>query len=458
MKINFYTLFLICVLSIQAQNRQILFGFDEIPQNLMVNPSAKIHQKYHVSVPMLSGVYANIGISGFTIADLFADDGFDINTKLEGLIQQTSSKDYYTIHQQVEVFNAGFTLNNKNKDYISFGFYEEFDFILYHPKDLVTLFYEGNQDLTKTFNLNHFSLKGELLGVFHVGINRKINSKISIGLRAKLYSSVLNATSRVNHGTFSTFLDENNIYAHRLVNADLEMKISGILNEDNQLVDMDRKSVINRFLASGNMGAGLDFGIDYKVKDNIYIKASLIDLGFIRHVKNTKIYQLNGSYTFDGIGLLFPEGDFIDYWKDFEDEFDNQVSDKTSEGKYTTMRSLKLNTSIGYQFGESSKNNCIRPTIKTFSDEIGLQVFSIFRPKQPQFAATIYYHKYFSKHLQTRVTYTIDDYNTGNIGAGFSSQIGKFNLYATLDNIIGLTNLAKSKNQSFQFGMNLILN
>ena len=72
MKNNLYLLVLIGIFSMHAQNKQILFGFDEIPQNLMVNPSAKIYQKYHVSVPF-SGIYANVGITGFTMADLFRE-------------------------------------------------------------------------------------------------------------------------------------------------------------------------------------------------------------------------------------------------------------------------------------------------------------------------------------------------------------------------------------------------
>lgn len=438
-----------------GQNKQVLFGFDEIPQNLMVNPSATINHKFHFNVPLLSGIYVKAGLTGFKIADLFEDDGLNINTKLNRLLKKTSRNDYYTINQQLELFNIGFRLNNHKKDYINFGFYQEFDAILYHPKDLITLAYEGNQDLTKTFNLNDISFKAEMLGVFHIGINRKIDKKLTIGLRAKLYSSVFNTTSRVNTGILSTALGENNIYLHRLSNVDLEVRTSGITNANGDVI-VD-KNPIGKFLLSGNMGLGIDFGINYKLKNNLEIKASVSDLGFIRHVKNTTTYQTNGSYTFEGLDLLFPTGDIVEYWQNLEDDVEEEFPLDTLNINYTTIRSLKLNSSISYKFGRTKENDCLRTEANNpKANEIGMQLFSIFRPKRPQFAATLFYYRRFSKYFKTKITYTVDDFSYTNIGSGFSTQIGKFNLYATADNLLGLTDLAKSNSQSFQFGMNLI--
>ncbi len=457
MKFRIYFILLFTIQLSIAQNKQVLFGFDEVVQNLMDNPSAKIHQKFHVSVPMLSNIYTHVGVTGFTMYDLLADDGVDVNLKLQNLLNKATNKDYYTFNQQLEVFNIGFLLNNNFKDYLSFGFYEETDLILYHPKDLITLFYEGNQDLSKSFSFNDLSFKGELLGVFHVGINRKINNKITLGLRAKIYSSVFNVSSRANSGVLSTHLGNDNIYEHQLSNLDLEMRTSGFLNKNDEPAIDSAGDVIKNFLASGNMGLGFDFGLDYKLNKQVNIKASITDLGFIRHRKNVNTYRIQGSYNFDGIDLLFPTGETIEYWKDFEDDFNEKVANVEFNDKYTSLRSMKINSSLAYSFGAKTQNNCLRSeSSNAYSNQVGFQLYSIFRPKKPQYAGTIFYKKRFSKHLQTKITYTLDDYSFTNIGAGFSTQIGKFNLYMMADNLLGYTNLAKSKNQSFQFGMNLI--
>ena len=36
-----------------SQNKQILYGFEEIPQSLLLNPGAKVLQKRHYGIPFL---------------------------------------------------------------------------------------------------------------------------------------------------------------------------------------------------------------------------------------------------------------------------------------------------------------------------------------------------------------------------------------------------------------------
>ena len=43
-----------------------------------------------------------------------------------------------------------------------------------------------------------------------------------------------------------------------------------------------------------------------------------------------------------------------------------------------------------------------------------------------------------------------------NIGVGVSTQVGIFHMYGLVDNIFNMTNLAKAKSASVQFGFNLI--
>ncbi len=61
-----------------------------------------------------------------------------------------------------------------------------------------------------------------------------------------------------------------------------------------------------------------------------------------------------------------------------------------------------------------------------------------------------------TKFLKTKVTYTADSQSFSNIGIGFSAQIGKFNMYASADNILSYANIYDSKKIGILFGMNLI--
>jgi len=125
-----------------AQNKQILFGFAEIPQTLMVNPGAETNFNYHIGVPGLSGVSLNFGASSGTISDLFLNDGASFTGKVGNLISKLTERDFISITSQIDVLNGGYRLDEKT--YLSFGFYEELDFVGYFPKDIAELLYYGN--------------------------------------------------------------------------------------------------------------------------------------------------------------------------------------------------------------------------------------------------------------------------------------------------------------------------
>lgn len=449
---NKFFIFLTCLinLSLFSQNKKILFNFTEVPQTLMINPGAETNFEWHAGLPLISGAYIHIGMSNFTMNNLFKNDNIDFNTKLENVLNKLNNNDFYTANQQLEIFNIGFRLPD-TKNYLSAGFYEEFDAIIYHPKDLITLTYEGNSDFNKKFNFSDLSFKAEMLGVFHIGINRKVNKKLIIGGRFKVYSSVFNISSTRNQGFYFTTEGTNNFYRHHLQNANIRIKTSGIIHNQKSVID---KKVINRFLASGNMGIGLDFGLTYHFNKQWTTTASFQDLGFIRHTKNTTVYRIKGSQYSEGINLEFPADNPIDYLEKFNDDFPSTARYE----KFTTLRSLKLNGALIYNFGQIDNSSCIRKkqTIKR-RNEVGIQLYSIFRPKRPQATATLFYYRKLAKYLRAKLTYTADSYSIKNVGIGLSTHIGVFNMYGSIDNILGLNDLSKSKNQTINFGINFQL-
>ena len=83
--------------NLTAQNKQLLYNFTEIPQSLMTNPGADVKYKWYAGVPLLSGISLNVGSSGFSAYDLFANDGVDFNTKLRSVLSKTNSNDVILI-------------------------------------------------------------------------------------------------------------------------------------------------------------------------------------------------------------------------------------------------------------------------------------------------------------------------------------------------------------------------
>ncbi|NND62030.1 MAG: hypothetical protein HKN48_02430 [Flavobacteriaceae bacterium] len=446
-----------------GQNKQVLYGFDEIPQSLLLNPGTKVPQKSHFGIPLLSQIHFNGGASGVSVYDIFGNSNVDISTRVRDKIFEMTNKDFFTVTQQLEILNFGWRA--KNEIYFSGGVYQEFDFISYFPKDLALLAWEGNRDyIGYEFDLGELSTTGDLLTVYHFGANKAINNRLTVGARVKLYSSMLSYRSTNNKGTFVTELgDENsvNIYEHRVQDADVSVETSGIASLTD---DFSAGKLVGRAFFGGNLGVGLDVGATYDITDRITASASVLDFGAIFHTKDTENYRATGSYTLDGIELIFPplsEGEStFPYYDDLEDEVEREIPVDTLTNSYTQLRPLQTYASVKYSFGKmvggSKECDCrnMGGGVER-AQAVGLQFYSIFRPKGPQMAGTLFYYRRLFEFLSAKATYTIDPYTYSNVGLGLATDLGKFNFYIAADNILNYGNIAKAKSVSLQLGFNI---
>ena len=456
------------VISLLSQNKEVLYGLEETPQGMLLNPGSRISYDYHFGVPFLSQIHVNGGSSGVSVYDIFQESSVDINTRISNKIFELKNTDFFTATQQLELLNFGW--KNKKNYYFSGGIYQEFDFILYFPKDLAILAWEGNANyIGKEFNLGEINVSGDLLTVYHFGVNKKINKKITVGGRAKLYSSMLSFSSTSNSGTFVTIPSESgdNIYDHIVSNATINVNTSGITS----LSDLDtRTQVINKLLGrsffGGNLGIGVDLGATYEINEKWTASASILDLGAIFHKKNIESYQVSGEYNLDGIELLFPplgNGDSsLPYYEDLIDDIGAAFTIDTIYNSYIQMRPVKMYASVKYNFGQAIGGdktcNCLKMgENQKYNQSIGFQYFSIIRPKGPQIAATLFYYHRLSDYFSVKATYTADSYSYSNVGLGLITNIKMVNFYIVADNLQWYSNLAKAKSVSLQFGFNIII-
>ncbi len=457
-----YFLGLITCLSF-SQNKQLLYGFSEIPQSLMLNPGGEVKHKGHFGIPLLSHFHINAGTSGITPYDLFAKDGIPFNDKLQHAVNNMKSTDFFTFNQQIELISGGFAYgkNYEKNNYLSFGLYQETDFLMYFLKDIAILTLDGNANhINKPFRLNHINFRGEILSVFHVGYNKKVSSKLNYGIRGKIYSSIININATKNKGSFITTEGSNNFYNHHF-NLDLQLQTSGIHSMASDDSNFTQKDVIKRVLLGGNLGLGFDIGFTYQLKPQWTLDASLLDIGLVRHTKDIITYQVQGNYDFEGINPLFPEIDSEqtaeDYWNDVVQSFEDVFTADSTTTAYTTWRPIKFNASLNYAFGKKNANecNCLKDDVG-YLNAVGAQLFAINRPKQPQLALTAYYYRRLFKNLRLKATYTLDSYSFNNLGLGMSTHFGGFNFYIMADNFLQYRNIYDAQSVSLQLGFNYI--
>ncbi len=456
----------LCLTVCFAQNKQVLYGLDEVPQGLLLNPGAKVPQKMHFGIPFLSQLHINGGATGVSVYDIFGKSDVDINTRIRNKIFELSNKDYFTATQQLEIINFGW--RSKKEIYFSGGIYQEFDFITYFPRDLAILAWDGNRDyLDYPFDLGEVSATADLLTVYHFGANKQITKKITAGIRVKLYSSMMSIRSTDNAGTFTTTLGDansENIYEHTVADADVKVHTSGIASLDGMESSEIPGEIIGRAFFGGNIGFGADLGVTYDINDNFTASASILDLGVVFHSKDVETYHATGSYTLDGIELIFPPlsagQSTLPYYDNLEDEIEEEIPIDTITSGYSQLRPVKFNAALKYSFGKtmgkSGECDCMNMGGTVERDQaLGVQFYSIFRPKGPQMAGTLFYYRRLWEFLSAKATYTMDPYSFSNVGLGVVTDIGKFNFYVAADNLLRYGNIAKAKSVSLQLGFNI---
>jgi hypothetical protein len=456
---------------ISAQNKQLLYDFYETPQSLLLNPGVKTPYKWHAGIPVISGIAVQAGSSGITVNDLFANDGLNFTDKVrDRVVNGLSDRDEFGAGFQIDILNIGFRNANRPEDYYSFGMYGEFSVTQYWPKDLAILAFEGNaNNLNRRFNLSDITAYSEGVNVFHFGINRKVSDKLRLGARGKIYSSIFNAKSTSNKGYFVTTQGENNILRNTLV-ADVQVQTSG-LNEIEESEDSNTSIgslLLGRAFFGGNLGLGFDVGFTYKINDRTFLTGSLLDVGFIHHTKDVKNFTLEGTASNEGIEIILPESfnDLnSDIWQNLVDDIEAQIPFETNSDSYVTLRPIKLNASIRYNFGEQNQKteDCYCGTSVVDNDSpfdyknaVGGHLYIINKPKGPQAALTAFYQKRIGNALAIKATYTADKFTYTNIGLGLNFQAGPVNFYILGDNLLGYQNIPDSHYASLQFGFNII--
>lgn len=468
--------FLMGILTGAAQNKEVLYDYNEIPQALLLNPGMQTNFEWYAGIPGLSGISFQAGTSGVSVHDLFADDGLGFDFKVrDRVIYGMSIRDEVSTSYQVELISGGFRGRNRRENFYSFGIYHEGDVIVYWPEDLAILAFEGNAgQYDRRFRLSHLKTRGELLNVFHFGINKQMGNNLNLGARAKIYSGILNFTSTSNDGYFVTTEGQNNLIANTLV-ANMLLRTSG-MEELREVLDDDTidngpglsKVLTRRGFFGGDLGLGIDIGFSYYLNPQTLLTGSVLDLGLMYHSTDVRNFSLEGSATTEGVEVILPDAladPGADFWQELVDEIEALVPFEENSNSYMTFRPTKLYASLRYNFGETRPSglDCdCDPEVSSsrsgvqYTSSVGGQLFMINRPRGPQAAVTAFYQHRFGSVLALKGTYTVDKFSFSNVGLGINLQTGPVNFYLMADNLLAYRNIPDSRYASFQLGLNIL--
>lgn len=448
-----------------SQNRPLLYNVDDLPQSLLQNPGARIDFTRHIGVPFFSQIHVFAGSTGVTAHDIFSDEDNNVNQRVSEVMNRITAGDYFSINQQLEVLSLGWKVGKKG--YFSTGIYQELDIFAYFPKDPALLAFEGNAKyIGRDFDFSDANFTGEVLTTYHAGFNYKVDNKLTVGGRFKLYSGVFNAESTNNEGVFRTLRtpDGPNFYRHEVSALNVRVNTSGyasLKDREGMTVDEAVAELLSRSFFGQNVGLGIDLGFNYRVTDQFTVNASIQDLGLMFHQKDVENYNYFGSFQTNGMEPLFPELDgnesTIPYWEIFEERVDISLQDETTNNEYTTWRPLKYNASFEFGTGKSILPcDYLLSKKPRFMNLFGMLISGVNRPKGPTYGITAYWDRKVNDRLRFRLAYGVDEFTITKLGFMMSSRFKNFNIYLAANDIIGYTNLAKANSASLQLGLQFV--
>jgi len=434
-----------------SQDNHLLYNQTHNPQSLMLNPGAAYEKTdFHIGVPLLSNVSASVGNTILNVDDLF--NTRDFNANLAKSLDRISAKDFVAFNQKIELINFGWKSKSR---YYTAGVYQESDAVLNFPKDLLELAYYGNAGQNRSYDIGQINFRGNLQTVFHFGINQQVNDDLRIGVRSKLYTSSVNIKSVRNTGRFISRENQQGLLLNQSIsNLDLRFQSTGFESFD-QLTP-------GNILIGSNYGLGFDFGMSYFINERLEFTGSILDLGFIRFIKNTSQDVYEGSFDYDGLGIQFPDfdEDLIDYYQNLLDDIETNLLGETTSGSYIYVQPTKINLGLSYNFGKKARPcNCSLKSggKRSGNQTLSLHAFSMVSAGNLFYSLNGMYQRSFWKVLYAKVSLGIDQFNRPNFGGGLALDVWKLNLSLNVDRLNHFNNIYNAEALAFQFGLNLKL-
>ena len=449
-----YILIIILALIIanaSAQNSQVMY-FMNLPQNHLINPALRPSNSIYIGLPVVSGINMNINNNFVNFSDIFLKGqpndsiisflhpDYDVN-KFLAKIKQRNSIEPETM---IQLLGVGFSLGKDG--YVFFDINDRIDGNIVLPGDLFKLALKGNEEFVGS-KIDLSSLRGDIkyYREFGLGYSRNFTDKLRIGIKGKLLFGI--AAASIDNKSLGITVNED--YSHTL-DANLAVNMSGPVN-----VYMDSKNNIdsirfddNRFKTKSgitdffsgkkNMGFGMDIGATYDLTDRIVVSASITDLGFIRWKKDVTNLTAKNQFEFSGLNMLDVVNgtQTIDQvGQDMLDSLKNAFVVSKSKTAFTTY--LPFGISLGGSFNIT----------KQFS--VGLLSYSRVIGKQIREALTLSANINLGSALSTSLSYTAENQQYDNLGAGLAFRAGVAQFYLLTDRIPILWNKIKNDNSNF---------
>jgi hypothetical protein len=418
----------------------------------------------------MSGININVNNNFVNFSDIFLKGQpkdsiisfLHPSYNVDNFLAKIKDRNYFDPESMIQLLGIGFSVGKDTYIFLDINDRIEGNFVL--PRDLFRLALKGNEQfLGSTIDLSSLRADMKYFREFGAGFSRNFTDKLRIGIKAKLLYGIATATldnrslGITVNDDYSHTLDANlsvNMSGPVTVSMDSKHNISSIDFDDNTF--NTGSGIIDFFSGKKNTGLGLDIGATYDLTDRIVISGSITDLGFIRWKKNVTNLKADNKFEFSGLNMV----DVVNGTKtidevgqDMLDSLKNAFVVSNTKTPFTTY--LPFGVSLGGSFKVTKKIS------------LGLLSYTRIIDKQIREALSLSANINLGNALSASLSYTAENNQYNNLGAGLAFRAGIAQFYLVTDKIPIMWNSIKDDNSKFilpanwntfnlRWGMNLV--
>ncbi|MFI3286567.1 MAG: DUF5723 family protein [Rikenellaceae bacterium] len=312
-------------------------------QSSMLNPAITPEHGY-ILIPTLGHFGVNIGSSNLTLENLFYPNPngagivpfYDIDIDKSSLINSLDTNNHICGDISMAILGAGFYTNNI---FWNIGVNTKATCDSSIPKGAFELAALSRED--SSYSLKDLSISSTSYIETYVGASLQINKKLSVGARIKFLMGFYNIDVNYDHFDILLKNSEWKISSSGMFNA-TAMGLS--LKEDIDGFDFDGLEFEPKIQVVG-YGAGVDFGVNYNLLEELSLSLAVTDLGFISWEGDQTISaEASSNYTFSGYNTS-DENSLSDF------DIDELLRFKSVEAEdRKTSLNTQINAAVEYRF------------------------------------------------------------------------------------------------------------
>jgi hypothetical protein len=411
---------------VKSQQVNTTYFMENLPLRHMMNPAFQPETNYYISLPVIGSVNAAIGNNSLSMQDVvykqngktisFLDENADVNTfynKLQSQIMLNGGA-------QVNLLSVGF---KHDYSFWNFSLTQRLDAFAGVPKDFFKLALFGTTDIfNNNFNMSRLQASVNYYTEAALGYSRQLDEQWTVGMKIKYLYGTLNISNTNDYITLDAGLEK------------WQLRVKGTTNFAGELQpfqDLANQAAISVRKPSG-AGAGIDLGVQLRLTSNLYLSASLTDLGYIRWTKNLNNLNYSADFKYDGIahvdvntGLptlnalvnnIANPNYFID---SLSTALTNSVAINQTNNTYTTTTTAKLNIGAEYKFLSNKLS-------------VGLLLRQLYYTNYVHDEITASVNAFPTDWFNASLSYSVlKGFNT--FGAGFGVRTGIVHWFAAMD-------------------------